>query len=92
MKWFRERITAWDFDDLPDSVALDRNGITVSAFPALIDHGEHVDMYLANSKGSAERDLRAGIRRLYAIHQRKAIRSQVNWLPGLRTYASGLPA
>ena len=33
----REDITHWDFGDLPDSVTVQRHGMTLTAYPALVD-------------------------------------------------------
>ncbi len=65
----------------------------MAAFPSLVDRGDHVDMHLASSQATADQESRGGVRRLYVIQQRKALRSQVNWLPRLNevfVWAAGL--
>lgn len=93
--WVRDQIRTWDFEELPTSIPLLRHGVEVSAFPSLVDRGDHVSMHLASSQAIAHHESRGGIRRLYVLQQRKALRSQVNWLPRMNevsVWAAGLLA
>ena len=80
-QWNRKDIVAWDFDELPPQVTIKRNSIEIAAYPTVLDQGASVSLRLLNSDILSRRKSRAGIRRLYAIKHRKALRSQVNWLP-----------
>ncbi len=98
-QWHRDAITDWDFGTLPDEIAVDRGGIEVPGFPALIDHLDEsrsqsseansggapatVSLRLLGSKHQALVKTRAGVRRLYVLKNKKALRSQVNWLPDI---------
>lgn len=82
--WNRDGITIWDFGELPKRVSIVRNGIEIAAFPTVVDHNETVGLRLLNSAELSRRKSRAGVRRLYALKQRKALRSQVSWLPNFK--------
>ncbi len=79
--WYRQNITQWDIEELPEFVTIVRNQIELKSYPTLVDRGDRVDMTLLPSPSSAERLTRAGVRRLYAFQSRKLLRSQINWLP-----------
>ena len=87
-RWHRDGIDDWDFGELPDQVTLDRGGIQVPAYPTLVDQPQadgrdSISLRLLISRHESRVQTRAGIRRLYILRQRKALRSQVNWLPDL---------
>jgi ATP-dependent helicase HrpA len=75
-------------------VELEYGGIPIRRYPTLVDHGESVSLRLVESKSQAERQLRRGLRRLFAIAEERELRMQVAWLPRLneiRLFATGLP-
>ena len=80
-EWHRDEVVEWDFGDLPKEIMIVRNGIELPVYPAVVDAGETAALRLINSAELARRMSRAGVRRLYAIQQRKTIRSQISWLP-----------
>jgi ATP-dependent helicase HrpA len=45
----RQKITAWDFDELPEQVSIARGNITIKAWPCLRDCGEWVDIELRDN-------------------------------------------
>ena len=79
--WHRDQLTSWDMDDFPEQIVVTRAGIDVPTFPALIDQHDHVNLRLLGSASLANQRNRAGIRRLYVIAQRRALKSQIRWLP-----------
>ncbi len=79
--WQRDGIRTWDFGELPAQITIQRGGIDVPAFPALLDQGESVALRLLGSRAQANGNTRRGIRRLYVLNQKRALRSQVSWLP-----------
>ncbi len=83
--WNRDGIVEWDFEELPKKIAIVRSGIEIAAFPTVVDQGESVNLRLLNSAELSRRKSRAGIRRLYTIKHRKALRSQVSWLPEFKS-------
>ena len=81
--WARDSITEFDIDELPKEVVRDRGGVRVAQYPGLIDHGDSVSTALFSDEESAASAIRHGLMRLYAIAERKELRSQVRWLPDL---------
>jgi ATP-dependent helicase HrpA len=93
-RFAREGLTTWDFDELPESVEIQRRGLSLRAFPALVDRGQRVSLQLADSADRAARETRAGLRRLFALAAARELKAQTAWLPGLdqwRLYAATLP-
>ena len=63
----REGLTRWDFGDLPEQVELERGGIRLRGFPALVDERDGVAIRVLDSPEAAARAHRAGLRRLFAL-------------------------
>ena len=82
-QWHRTGFRAWDFADLPESVAVSRAGMKIRAFPALQDDGDSVSLTLLSSSEESRIVLRQGMRRLFLLTNAKRIRNQLNNLPGL---------
>jgi ATP-dependent helicase HrpA len=92
--WDRDGLTTWDLDYLPENVELKQAGITIKAYPALVDGGESVSVRLFETPLAAAERMRHGLRRLCVIAARRDLKSQVQWLPGLnqaQVYAAAIP-
>ena len=63
----RDGITRWDFGALPEQIDLDRGGIRLRGFPALVDQGDSVAIRVLDSENRAADANRAGIRRLIML-------------------------
>lgn len=81
--WHQDGLTGWSWGDLPRIVPVVRGGISMDAFPAIIDQQTGVGLRLADSRAAADRLTRLGLVRLCRMAHRKAINSQVQWLPEL---------
>ncbi|MCA9214784.1 MAG: ATP-dependent RNA helicase HrpA, partial [Planctomycetales bacterium] len=81
-QWHRDGITEFDFDELPKQVVVGRGGIDVTLFPALIDAGDSVKLRLLTDGPTAKHEIKFALMRLLLLAKKKAIRSQVRWLPG----------
>lgn len=79
--WQRDGITAWDFGELPDQVSILSGGVTLVAFPMLVDRGSEVWLRLADSAQVAAWQTRTAVRRLCCLAERHELRAQVAWLP-----------
>jgi ATP-dependent helicase HrpA len=79
--WRRDGIVAWDFGDLPEQVELERSGVTLHAYPALVDQGQSVSLRLFDSPQRAAAAMRGGLLRLYAIAANRELKGQVAWIP-----------
>lgn len=81
----RDRVTDWDFGDLPEAVEFTRNDLTLKGYPALVfaeDGG--LALRLLDTPERAEAALRVGLRRLGALRLRDEINYVKRNLPGLQ--------
>lgn len=79
----RDQLTSFDLPPLSVQVIRNRGGVDIALYPALIDRGEDVSLRLLADERAAQRASQQGLMRLYAIAERKELRSQVRWLPQL---------
>ncbi|QEG20806.1 ATP-dependent RNA helicase HrpB [Mariniblastus fucicola] len=79
--WTQDGLKEWTWGDLPVEVPIQRGATRLTAFPAIIDQQDSVGLRLTDSKESAESKTRGGLIRLFRMLNRKAVKSQVNWLP-----------
>lgn len=89
-QWKQDGLTDWTWGELPREVPIQRGGTRLSAFPTIIDQQDSVGLRLADSANAADSISRQGLLRLFALTNRKAIRSQVNWIPNLDQHAVAL--
>jgi ATP-dependent helicase HrpA len=75
--------TTFAAEDLPAEAIRVRGGVRVAHFPALVDTGNAVDVRYFGQRAVAEVAHHRGLTRLFAIAEKKEIRSQVRWLPDL---------
>jgi ATP-dependent helicase HrpA len=78
----RTGLRAWDFDVLPQSVAVDAGGRRLQAYPALVDAENHVDLRLLESPAAAAAATRHGVRRLLLLHLGTSYSKLEAQLPG----------
>jgi ATP-dependent helicase HrpA len=64
----RSGLTSWTFGTLPEVIETTREGLTVNAYPALIDERNSVSLRLTDTRERARHYSRAGLRRLYMLH------------------------
>jgi len=79
----QEGLTDWDFGELQESIQLERGGIKLTGFPALVDEGDSVALRVMDSRPNAERAMRAGLRRLFMLRLAKDMRYLKKNLSGL---------
>jgi ATP-dependent helicase HrpA len=94
--WQKKDVKRWDFGDLPESISVRKPGITVLAYPTLVEDGERVDLRLLDSPEAAAREMRSGMRRLF-MHQlstdfKQIARTLPGWNQMALHYASLAPA
>ena len=80
----RERVTEWDFGELPDQVEFERHGMTLIGYPALVEEDGGVALRLLDSPAKAATALRGGVRRLYMLQLRERIKYLEKNLPGIQ--------
>ena len=92
----KENITQWDFGDLPDVVELEQHGLTIRAYPAIVDEcdgGESVSVRLFNDEGQAISHRKAGLRRLFRLVSRqemKYLRKNLRHLDKIQLYYTSI--
>ncbi len=69
----KDGLTRWDFGDLPESVEVKRNGMTLRGYPAIEDRGDSVSLRLFDTPQSAAVAMRGGLRRLFILQTRQEI-------------------
>ncbi|MCR3752297.1 ATP-dependent RNA helicase HrpA [Lentzea californiensis] len=63
----RTGLTTWDFDALPKTIEQRQSGITVTAYPSLLDRGESVAIKVLDTQGRQAYAHRRGVRRLLLL-------------------------
>lgn len=77
----RSGIRRWDFDALPERLDLDRGGIRLRGYPALVDQGDSVAIRVLDSEEGAATAMRRGLRRLLMLHLGPDLRALRRNLP-----------
>jgi ATP-dependent helicase HrpA len=70
----RQGIVEWDFDELPEEVALKHGNITIKAWPTLRDCGESVSLEVIDNPVQAEKTSRQGQLRLALLKGRDQVK------------------
>jgi ATP-dependent helicase HrpA len=83
-----QRHTSWDFGELPELMEIRQGGQTLIGFPALIDQGDAVTIEVFDEPEAAQARHRAGLRRLFALQIKDALKYLEKNLPGLQTMAT----
>ncbi len=78
------RYTAWTFGELPELMEVRKGGQTLVGFPALIDRTTHVEVEVFDEPAVAAAKHRAGLRRLFALQIRDALKYLEKNLPDAR--------
>jgi ATP-dependent helicase HrpA len=71
-----DRITDWDFGELPEVLELRRGGQTLVGYPALVDQITHCSIEVFDAPARAHAQHRAGLRRLFQLQ----LKDQVKFL------------
>ncbi len=77
------RHTDWSFGELPELMELARGSQVLVGFPALIDQGDAVTIEVFDEPEVAAARHRAGLRRLFALQVRDALKYLEKNIPGL---------
>lgn len=77
----RDGIKAWDFGDLAESMEIQRGGLTLVAYPALVDQGVAVSLRLLDSREEAAEATRAGVRRLFMLEAKDELSYHLRLIP-----------
>ncbi|UJW82482.1 ATP-dependent RNA helicase HrpA [Hydrogenophaga sp. SL48] len=83
-----QRHTSWDFGELPELMEIRKGGQTLIGFPALMDLGDAVGIEVFDEPEVAMARHREGLRRLFALQIKDALKYLEKNLPGLMTMAT----
>ena len=83
-----QKHTSWDFGELPELMEISKGGQTLIGFPALIDLGDAVAIEVFDEPEMAMSKHREGLRRLFALQIKDALKYLEKNLPGLQTMAA----
>jgi ATP-dependent helicase HrpA len=81
------RYREWSFGELPELMEIGRGGQTLIGFPALIDHGDAVGIEVFDEPEVAAARHRVGLRRLFALQIRDALKYLEKNIPDLQKMA-----
>jgi len=70
----RTDITEWDFDELPSEIRLKRAGMSIAAYPCLMDEKSTVSLRLKDNPIEARFESRRGISRLALLHLNSSVK------------------
>ncbi len=80
-QWRKDGLTSWNFGTLPQQVELQRGGITVVAFPMLVDATSSVSLRLSESINDAHAKTKRGLVRLFMLSDHNKLSEQVRHFP-----------
>jgi len=70
----RDNITQWDFESLPQAIQLQRNGIGIRAYPALVDKTTSVALQVLDNPQQALELTQRGLARLIFLQLNQAVK------------------
>lgn len=82
-----QRYTAWSFGELPELMEIRKGGTSLIGFPALIDQKDAVTIEVFDEPEVAAARHRAGLRRLFALQLKDALKYLEKNLPDLQKMA-----
>jgi ATP-dependent helicase HrpA len=80
-------VTDWNFGDLPLSVDIEKSGMTLQGFPALLEHERGVGIKLFATESAAQTAMPVGIRALFREVLSDEVRYLQRKLPGIDVLA-----
>jgi ATP-dependent helicase HrpA len=81
------RYTGWSFGELPELMEIRKGGTSLVGFPALIDQGDAVTIEVFDEPDVAAVKHRAGLRRLFALQVKDALKYLERNIPELQKMA-----
>ncbi|PVE42514.1 ATP-dependent RNA helicase HrpA [Limnohabitans planktonicus] len=82
-----QRYTAWTFGELPELMEISKGGQTLIGFPALVDVQDAVTIEVFDEPDVAASKNRAGLRRLFALQIKDALKYLEKNIPDLQKMA-----
>ena len=82
-----QRYTAWTFGELPELLEIQKGGQTLIGYPGLIDVGDAVTIEVFDEPDVASAKHRAGLRRLFSLQIKDALKYLEKNIPDLQKMA-----
>jgi ATP-dependent helicase HrpA len=82
-----QKYTAWTFGELPELMEIRKGGTSLIGFPALVDHKDAVAIEVFDEPEAAATKHRAGLRRLFALALKDALKYLEKNIPDLQRMA-----
>ena len=82
-----QRYTTWSFGELPELLEIQKGGQTLIGYPGLIDAGDAVTIEVFDEPEVAAAKHRAGLRRLFALQIKDALKYLEKNIPDLQKMA-----
>ena len=82
-----QRFTAWTFGELPELLEIRKGAQTLIGFPALMDAGDAVTIEVFDEPEAAAAKHRAGLRRLFSLQIKDALKYLEKNIPDLQKMA-----
>jgi ATP-dependent helicase HrpA len=82
-----KRHTAWTFGELPELMEIRKGGTSLIGFPALVDQADAVTIEVFDEPAVAAAKHRAGLRRLFALQLKDALKYLEKNIPELQKMA-----
>ena len=82
-----QRYTTWNFGELPELMEISKGGQTLIGFPALVDMQDAVTIEVFDEPDVAAAKNRAGLRRLFALQMKDALKYLEKNIPDLQKMA-----
>ncbi|WP_255440236.1 ATP-dependent RNA helicase HrpA [Caenimonas sedimenti] len=82
-----KKYTAWTFGELPELMEIRKGGTSLVGFPALVDLGDAVAIEVFDEPGVAAAKHRTGLRRLFALQLKDALKYLEKNIPELQKMA-----
>ena len=82
-----QRYTAWTFGELPELLEIQKGGQTLIGYPALIDASDAVTIEVFDEPDVASAKHRAGLRRLFSLQLKDALKYLEKNIPDLQKMA-----
>ncbi|MEY4884259.1 MAG: hypothetical protein RIS34_2113, partial [Pseudomonadota bacterium] len=82
-----QRYTAWTFGELPELLEIQKGGQTLIGYPGLIDAGDTVTIEVFDEPDAAAAKHRAGLRRLFSLQIKDALKYLEKNIPDLQKMA-----
>jgi ATP-dependent helicase HrpA len=82
-----QRHTSWSFGELPELMEISKGGQSLIGFPALVDMGDAVSIEVFDEPDVAAAKNRAGLRRLFALQIKDALKYLEKNIPDMQKMA-----